>query len=225
MKTNFLKFLTVIAIGVAIVSCKNKTEETVSNEVDETIEMSVAETPLPDALTPAESSLQYMANPLNTLIEWTGSKPTGQHFGTIMLQSGVFTVNDGKIDSGKFIINMSSLKDYDGSARLEGHLKSADFFDVENHPKGKFEVTGFEEADGKMMLTGNLELKGKKNPVSFPVSLSEKDDIFTITSEKFTIDRSKWNVRYGSKSFFDDLGDKFIDDDIELKIIVNAKKS
>jgi len=120
---------------------------------------------------------------------------------------------------------MSTIKDYDGSARLEGHLKSDDFFDVQNHPNAIFEVTGFKETDGKMLLSGNLEIKGKKNNVTFPVALSEKDDIFTITSEKFTIDRSKWNVRYGSKSFFNDLGDKLINNDIEFKIIVNAKKS
>jgi len=199
-------------LSLAVVSCKNKAEEAKTTEATEATEAQA-------------SSVKYMANPANTLIEWAGYKPTGEHFGTIMLESGVFTVNDGKIESGTFIINMSSLKDYDGSAKLEGHLKSADFFDVEKHPSAAFEITGFEEVDGKMMLSGNLALKEKKNNVTFPVTLSEKDDIFTITSEKFTIDRSKWDVKYGSKSFFDNLGDKFINDDIELKIVVNAKKS
>ena len=212
MKKSIFKFLTISMLSLAVVSCKNKAEEAKTTEATEATEAQA-------------SSVKYMANPANTLIEWAGYKPTGEHFGTIMLESGVFTVNDGKIESGTFIINMASLKDYDGSAKLEGHLKSADFFDVEKHPSAAFEITGFEKVDGKMMLSGNLALKEKKNNVTFPVTLSEKDDIFTITSEKFTIDRSKWDVKYGSKSFFDNLGDKFINDDIELKIVVNAKKS
>lgn len=225
MRKSILKFLTIFMLSLAVVSCKNNSEASVSNEVTKAVNTSVAETSMPKALIPAESAVKYMANPQNTLIEWTGSKPTGkQHFGTLFLNSGEFTINDGKVDSGLFIINMSTIKDYDGSTRLEGHLKSADFFDVENHPNATFEVTSFKEADGKMILSGNLEIKGKKNNIAFPVTLSEKDGIYTITSEKFTIDRSKWNVRYGSNSFFDNLGDKLINNDIEFKIIVNAKK-
>ncbi|MCK0110321.1 YceI family protein [Flavobacteriaceae bacterium S0825] len=212
MNKPVLKIFTILMLTIAFASCKDKADEAKTTEATEATEAQA-------------TSTKYMANPANTLIEWAGYKPTGEHFGTIMLESGVFTVNDNKIESGTFIINMSSIKDYDGSARLEGHLKSADFFDVENHPSAAFEVTGFEEVEGKMMLSGNLALKGKKNNVTFPVTLSEKDDIFTITSEKFIIDRSKWDVKYGSKSFFDNLGDKFINDDIELKIVVNAKKS
>ena len=79
--------------------------------------------------------------------------------------------------------------------------------------------------DGKTMLSGNLTLKEKKNNVTFPVTVSEDGNSYTITSEMFTIDRSKWDVQYGSKSFFDNLGDKFINDDIELKITVKASKS
>ena len=75
------------------------------------------------------------------------------------------------------------------------------------------------------MLSGNLTLKEAKNNVTFPVKVSNTNDGLVLTSETFTIDRSKWNVKYGSKSFFDDLGDKFINDDIELKITVKATKS
>ncbi|WP_347922432.1 YceI family protein [Pontimicrobium sp. SW4] len=212
MNKPVLKIFTILMLTIAFVSCKNKAEEAKTTEATETTEAQA-------------TSIKYMANPANTLIEWAGYKPTGQHNGTILLESGVFTVNNGKIESGTFIINMTTLKDYDGSERLEGHLKSADFFDVEKYPNAAFEVTGLEEVDGKTMLSGNLTLKEKKNNVTFPVTFSEKDDIFTLTSETFTIDRSKWDVKYGSKSFFDNLGDKFINDDIELKIVVNAKKS
>ncbi|TJY36432.1 YceI family protein [Pontimicrobium aquaticum] len=212
MKKSIFKFFTIAMLSLAIVSCKNSAEEAKTTEAAEATEAQV-------------TSTKYIANPAETTIEWAGYKPTGQHNGTIQLDSGVFTVNNGQIESGTFIIDMASLKDNDGSARLEGHLKSADFFDVEKHPNAAFEVTGFEEVDGKMMLSGNLKLKEKENNVTFPVTLSEDGDTFTVTSDMFTIDRSKWNVKYGSKSFFDNLGDKFINDDIELKITVKAKKS
>ena len=110
------------------------------------------------------------------------------------------------------------------NAKLAGRLTSADFFDVEKHPSASFIVTGLEDVDGKTMLSGNLSLKEAKNNVTFPVTVSNENDVITLSSEPFTIDRTKWNVQYGSKSIFDNLGDKFINDDIELKIMVKAAK-
>ena len=212
MNKPVLKIFTILMLTIAFVSCKDKADEAKTTEATEATEAQA-------------TSAKYMANPAESTIEWAGYKPTGQHNGTINLESGIFTVNNGKIESGTFLIDMASLKDNDGSARLEGHLKSADFFDVEKYASAAFEVTGFEEVDGKMMLSGNLALKDKKNNVTFPVTVSEDGNNYPITSEMFTIDRSKWDVQYGSKSFFDNLGDKFINDDIELKIVVKASKS
>ncbi|MCB0461811.1 MAG: YceI family protein [Flavobacteriaceae bacterium] len=218
MKTNFLKFLTIVAIGAAVVSCKKKADEAATTEAEE-------------VATSEATSTKYMVNTDESVIEWTGHKPTGQHNGTINIESGVFTVNDGTLESGTFIVDMNSIVDLDMpaddpmNAKLVGHLKSADFFEVETYPSAAFEVTGFEMANGKAMLSGNLTLKDTKNNVTFPVTTSQDGDTFTLSSEMFTIDRSKWNVKYGSKSFFDNLGDKFINDDIELKITVKANKS
>ncbi|MCK0177918.1 YceI family protein [Flavobacteriaceae bacterium S0862] len=212
MNKPVLKIFTFLMLTIAFVSCKDKADEAKTTEATEATEAQA-------------TSAKYMANPAESTIEWAGYKPTGQHNGTINLESGIFTVNNGEIESGTFLIDMASLKDNDGSAKLEGHLKSADFFDVEKYASAAFEVTGFEEVDGKMMLSGNLALKDKKNNVTFPVTVSEDGNTYTITSDMFTIDRSKWDVQYGSKSFFDNLGDKFINDDIELKIVVKASKS
>ena len=211
MKSKFLKFLTIVAIGAAVVSCKKKADEAATTEVEAVATSQMAST-------------KYIVNTDASVIDWTGHKPTGKHNGTINLESGVFTVNDGIVESGTFMITMSSLKDSEGNAKLEGHLKSADFFEVETYPNAAFEVTGHEMVDGKSMLSGNLTLKDVKNNVTFPVTTSNEGDALTLTSEMFTIDRSKWNVKYGSKSFFDDLGDKFINNDIELKITVKATK-
>ncbi len=207
MKKQVLNLLTVIAICITVIGCKKAKEANTSEA---------------EAATVSESTSQkYIVNVAESTIEWKGFKPTGTHNGTIQLENGVFSTNDGVMHSGTFLINMNSIEDVDRNARLEGHLKSADFFDVEKFPNAAFEVTGLEGN----ILSGNLAIKGMKNNISFPVTISEENDIMTITSEAFTIDRSKWNVQYGSKSFFDNLGDKFINDDIELKIALKAKKA
>ena len=218
MKKRFLNVFTIFAIAATLVACKDKAKE--------------AETTAAEAAAQAQmQSVKYMANAEVSSIEWTGFKPTGNHNGTINVESGVFTVNNGKIESGSFLIDMNSIVDLDmpatdeNNAKLVGHLKSPDFFDVEKYPSAAFEVTGSEEKEGKTMLSGNLTLKEKKNNVTFPVTVSTEGDNFTITSDVFTIDRSKWDVKYGSKSFFDNLGDKFINDDIELKITLKGQKS
>ena len=217
MKKSVFNIFMVAVLAVAIVGCKKAKEANTSEA---------------EAAAVAEStSEKFIANVGESMIEWKGFKPTGSHTGTINLESGVFTTNDGKVHSGTFLINMKSIKvtdipaDKKGNADLVGHLSGADFFDVEKFPGAAFEVTGLEEKEGKSMLSGNLSLKGVKNNITFPVVVSQDADNLSLTSEAFTIDRSKWNVQYGSKSFFDDLGDKFINDDIELKITVKAKKS
>lgn len=218
MKKNAFKLLALVVIIIAFVSCKDKADEAKTTAAE-------------DAAKAQTASAKYMANPAESTIEWTGFKPTGKHNGTIKVESGIFTVNDGKIESGTFLIDMNSIvvldipADDEYNGKLVGHLKSDDFFDVEKYPSAAFEVTGFEEKEGKTWLSGNLTLKEKKNNVTFPVTVSFNNGQYSITSEVFTIDRSKWDVKYGSKSFFDNLGDKFINDDIELKISLSSKKS
>lgn len=212
MKKQILNLVTIVSIGLAVVACKDKAAEAETTAVE-------------TATTAAASSVKYMASPTESVIEWTGYKPTGSHTGTILIDNGVFSMNGETIESGTFLINMASLKDSEASERLEGHLKSADFFEVETYPTAGFEVTGFEVKDGQTILSGNLALKDAKNNVSFPVTVNTEGDNISITSETFTIDRSKWNVKFKSKSFFSDLGEKFINDDIELKIMLKAKKS
>ncbi len=218
MKNNFLKILFLSAISITLVNCKDKAKEATTSEAEEVAVVEV-------------EAQKFMADTLASTIEWKGFKPTGSHNGEIMLESGVVNTVDGKIASGTFLIDMSTISVLDipeedeGNAKLHGHLTSPDFFDVEKYPSAAFEITGLEEVDDKMMLSGNLTLKDATNNVTFPVSVSNEGDTMTLTSETFTIDRSKWNVKYGSKSFFDNLGDKFINDDIELKIMLKAKKA
>lgn len=217
MKKHLFSIIAMTALTLFVFNCKDKAKEAETKEAE----------------APAEVKLsfdRYTANVTESSIAWQGFKPTGKHNGTINIADGSFDVTDGKIASGSFTIDMNSIVDLDipaeekGNAKLVGHLKSADFFDVEKFPTATFEVTGLEESEGKTMLSGNLTLKEKTNNITFPVSVSNDGNTLMLTSETFTIDRSKWDVKYGSKSFFDNLGDKFINDDIELTVSVMATK-
>lgn len=217
MKTTFLKITALVAF-VALSSCKDKAEEAETKAAEE-------------AAVAKATAVTYKADADNSTIMWKGFKPTGSHTGTIKVKEGTVAVNDGVVESGNFVIDMTTIAvtdipvDDEGNAKLQGHLTGPDFFDAKSFPTAKFEVTGLETKDGKTMLSGNLTMKGETNNISFPVKTSFDGDKMTLKSETFTIDRSKWNVKYGSKSFFDDLGDKFINDDIELTVNLVAKKA
>ena len=152
-------------------------------------------------------------------IEWLGKKVGGQHEGTIQIKSGYLELNDDKIVAGNFMIDMASitctdLKDESYNQKLVGHLKSDDFFGVETYPTAKFVVTKSSAFNnGTATLSGDLTIKGKKESISFDVLKSGN-----AYSAKIDIDRSKFDVRYGSNSFFDNLGDKAIEDNFTLNI-------
>ena len=217
MKTSFLKIFAIVAL-ISFTSCGDKAKEA---ETKETEKAAIAET----------TAITYKAITDKSMIEWKGFKPTGSHNGTIAIKQGKINVSDNIIESGRFVIDMSSIVvtdipiEKEGNAKLSGHLKSADFFDTEAYPIANFEVTGIETVDGTTMLSGNLTMKDATNNISFPVKTEMKDSMLTLTSETFTIDRSKWNIKHGSKSFFDNLGDKFINDDFELKVTLVASKA
>jgi len=207
-----------IAALVFLNSCNDKAKEADTKEAEEA---AVAEA----------TSESYTVVPSESTIMWKGFKPTGSHNGTISVSNGSMSVSDGTIESGDFTIDMASIEvkdipvEEEANGKLKGHLTSDDFFAIETYPTSKFVVTGMEMKDGKAMLSGNLTLKDATNNVTIPVTTSADGDTMTLKSETFTIDRSKWNVKYGSKSFFDNLGDGFINDDIELQINVTAKKA
>lgn len=156
---------------------------------------------------------------------WLGEKVVGQHTGTINLQSGWLNWKDNRIVSGEFLIDMASIKDDDGSERLVGHLKSDDFFGVEKNPVSKLvitESTAFDKGAG--IVKGTLTIKGVTNPIEFRAS-SKVTEEGTWFYSNIIIDRSKYNIRYGSGSFFDNLGDKTIYDEFKLKINLLVTKS
>ncbi|MFT5255854.1 MAG: polyisoprenoid-binding protein YceI, partial [Candidatus Paceibacteria bacterium] len=100
--------------------------------------------------------------------------------------------------------------------------KEGDFFNVTKYPTATFEVTGVTDMDGKTIMSGNLTMLDTTQNISFPVLITNQNNMVQVKSETFTIDRTKWGINYGSKSIFDNLGDKFIADDMEITIDVTA---
>lgn len=179
------------------------------------------------SLTMAVAQSSYGVNPEKSNLKWVGKKVTGQHNGIISVSDGSLTVNDGNITAGTFTIDMTSIEVLDLTGdmkgKLEGHLASDDFFSVANNPTATFTITKAESKGGnKFDITGNLTIKGITNEISFPAKVVLNKAGF-IADAEFTIDRTKWDVRYGSGSFFEGLGDKTIYDDIELKLYVVSK--
>ncbi|WP_457611117.1 YceI family protein [Lutibacter sp.] len=172
----------------------------------------------------AQEKANYTADTSNSTINWKGYKPTGSHHGTIKLESGELEMEKGKITGGSFIANMSTIKDAGGSAKLERHLKSDDFFDVAAFSTCKFEITGSEIIDGKTVLTGDMTIKGITKQLTFPVIVTEKADTVTLTSETFQVNRAEFNVKYKSKTFFNNLKEKFIKNEFDLQVAITAVK-
>ncbi|AJR03946.1 YceI family protein [Siansivirga zeaxanthinifaciens] len=149
-------------------------------------------------------------------VVWKGYKVTGSHEGTIALESGSLSFEGDKLVGGEFVIDMTTINSTDLQGeykdKLDGHLKSDDFFGVTKHPKASLVFTKV-KASGKNAyeVTGDLTIKGKTHPVSFVISIYGNK---ATTSLK--VDRTKYDVRYGSTSFFDGLKDKAIYDEFDL---------
>jgi polyisoprenoid-binding protein YceI len=174
-------------------------------------------------LSVANGQVKLTADNEKTTLNWLGEKVTGQHTGTIKLQSGWLTMKENKITSGEFLIDMASIKETEGNARLEGHLKSDDFFSVEKFPNSKLVIAGSESFDkGSALVKGTLTIKGIANPIEFKAATQKKDDGVWFFAN-IVVDRTKYNIKYGSGSFFDNLGDKTIYDEFKLKVALLLK--
>lgn len=197
-------------IATALVACNNSAS-TEAGDAQEVAEATGAET--------------YTVNAAESTVNWKGSKITGDsHAGTIAIKSGSINTDNEMITAGNFELDMTAITNTDGmdeemTGKLMGHLASPDFFDVANHPTAKFEISTA-TADS---LTGNLTIKGITKSITVPYTWTEAEGIATATS-KFSINRALWEVKYGSSSFFEGLGDKVINDAIEFDVTLKASK-
>jgi polyisoprenoid-binding protein YceI len=153
-------------------------------------------------------------------VNWEAAKVTGKHNGTIKVKSGSLTMDGAKLTGGSFVIDMTTLEVKDlatgkGKEKLEGHLNSADFFATETHKEATFTITKVSSKGmaGEYMVSGELTIKGITKPVSFEANIAAG-----AAKANIKIDRTKYDIKYGSGSFFDNLGDKAIYDNFDLAI-------
>lgn len=171
----------------------------------------------------------YKVDTNSSVIIWKGYKVTGQHTGTVKVQNGNLIMDNGVLTGGSFDIDMNSIKDTDlegeWADKLVGHLKSDDFFGAAKYGTSKFVITRAipQDTKGNYKITGNLTIKETTKEIKFLAAVTENAGTVTA-SGKMTIDRSDFNVRYGSGSFFDGLGDKTIYDEFDLQVSLVAKK-
>ena len=209
--------LSLAVVAIALTSCKGEKKVETKEEVK--VEEKVTD--------PVNS---YNVNVAESTITWKGDKAIGGgHNGTIGLEKGLFDVENGLVKAGEFTIDMNSISCTDleagkGKEKLEGHLKAADFFDVEKFPTAKFEVASSEVKEGKLHITGNLTIKDVTKSITVPVTLTENGNDITLKSDTFMVDRTDFGVKYGSGKFFDNLKDKAINDLIEFSFELKARK-
>ncbi len=203
-----MKKLFTLLMFVLLVSCNMNSNKTVETN-DSTI-------------TAADAT--YNIKQDESSLVWTGREvSTSSHYGTINFTSGQFEIADGLISQGEFLVDMTSInvQDLTGGSkeRLEGHLRSDDFFSVESFPTAYLNISGSELiSNGKWMVNGTLSIKDISHPVLFEMANTEDG-----WNASLVFDRSKYNVKFRSGTFFENLGDKLIYDDIELEI--NLKTS
>jgi polyisoprenoid-binding protein YceI len=163
-------------------------------------------------------------------LTWLAKKATGEHSGTVEVSDGSFTVEGNTLKAGAFDIDTRSITDTDiadegANGKLVTHLKSPDFFSVEKHPKANFVLISATKAAGNTYnVKGNLTIKGITNEVSFPATVAVSGKKLSANA-KITIDRTKYDIKFRSKNFFENLGDKVIYDDfdIDVALVANAQ--
>lgn len=183
----------------------------------------------------AVTGATYTVDTLMSKVNWIGTKVDGQHQGTFNITSGTVSAESGVITGGSFNINIASilvtdLTEETGKGKLEGHLASADFFNVETYPTAHFEITSVEPYDSTKiksllagatnLISGNLTLKDSTKNVTFPAVISIDDATINATAD-FNIDRTLWGMNYKGPN---NPADWYISKDVNLKLSLKAAK-
>ena len=178
------------------------------------------------------ASAQYNVDPAGSVVNWEGAKIAYGHMGTVPVTNGQLMVSNGEIVGGKFAIDLRKMAstDLEGekAEKLLGHLKSADFFDVETHPMANFVITQVQKSsneDGRTHnITGNLTMRGESRSITIPATVSMEGGVLKASTPKFTIDRTQWGVSYNNSGMVELAKDKIVNDNIGLEIMLVANK-
>ena len=161
-------------------------------------------------------------------IDWTGRKITGAHNGVIAIKEGTLVLNEGKLTSGKFVIDTTSIKILDitdpaTNAQFAGHLASEDFFASEQYPDALLIITSAKQKENNTYtIHGDLTIKSITHPVAFDAVVNVNGDQLMATG-KLVIDRTKYGMKFRSGNFFKGLGDTLIYNDFDLNVSITAK--
>ncbi|GAB4003836.1 hypothetical protein GCM10028808_00240 [Spirosoma migulaei] len=172
----------------------------------------------------------YKVDIQQSRLVWTAKKVTGEHTGTAPIINGSLALKSGKLKGGSFDIDLKALTvtditDADQNAKLVGHLKSDDFFSVEKHPTARFVISSVSlTGNSTYDVAGKLTIKGITNDITFPAQVKTEAGKLTATAN-VTVDRTKYDIKYRSKNYFENLGDKTIYDDFTLAITLVATPS
>lgn len=217
MKKNLFTILTVLGAAFLVISCgKDKPVTSETNEV----------------LTQNDGVL-YKVDTMNSRVEWKGYKvlKTDQttHFGTIRFESGDVTIKDGKLQSGKFVADINTLENIDlkgeeeMKSKLENHLKSDDFFEVEKFPTASYEITKVTEAksgDYNTILDGNLTIKGITKPVQFKANVTIENENVSIATEPTDVNREDFGLKFEIP-----LENGLLNKEINLQVLIKAMEN
>jgi polyisoprenoid-binding protein YceI len=183
----------------------------------------------------ATNAPAYKLQPQLSTLGWEGKALTHGHNGTMNFTEGELLVKGNAVVGGTVTVDMKSMKATDiaeaeNQAKFVGHMSSDDFFGVEKNPTSTFKIVSVTPLKGatkdgnNATITGDMTIKGVTQRISFPAKVGVKDGV-AAASGKVTIDRTKFGLKYGSKTFFDSIGDKAINDNFDLTFNVIAKKA
>ncbi len=169
------------------------------------------------AAAPAGDAVTFPIDTSASKVEFVGSKVTGKHEGKFEKFSGSITVTGGKAETAKIAVEIDATSLKTDAEKLDGHLKSADFFDVEKFPKATFTSTEIKVEGEKATITGNLNLHGVEKSISFPATVKLGGDSVSATAE-FSINRKDFGLVYAGKP------DDLIRDEVLIKLTIAGKR-
>ncbi|MCS7004879.1 MAG: YceI family protein [Cytophagales bacterium] len=220
-----LRILSLIGLSSILYNCggSNTTTETQQTATD-TVKVEA-----PAAPTLADGT--YAISKDESKVNWKGKKVTGEHYGTIGIEAGSVKLDSGRLSAGEITIDMKTIAvldipaDKEENGKLKKHLESADFFDVAKFPKSTLKLTSVTQGNNSNEYTakGLLTIKGIEKEISFPLTIQAVENNVLSAKGTITIDRTLYNVKYGSGKFFKNLGDKLIDDNFEISFEIKAK--
>lgn len=220
-----MKKLFFISIIITVfISCTPKNAEEAKTGDAKKVTKSVGET--------------YSLNTSATIIQWRGTKPGGEHHGSINTKEGKLILENNTIIGGSISIDMNSIINTDleseMNAKLVGHLKSKDFFHTQEFPYALFKIISISKFEGELPetgikpshnITGNLSMRGETKSISFPIMITINDSIIIAETNEFALNRTLWGVNFKSKSIFDEFKDDFIGDMMNLRFKAEFKKN